>query len=97
MRIRYEEQETFCNEVDRIAAITYGCDSAFGGNSLSAYAVRLGEKQSSEYALVDFAEQTIFYIYLQNVPLEEIEFDHELVPSEYIGYGELKTEDSSLP
>ena len=89
LHIRYEDGEAFNAEVERIASLTYNCNNAFAESGLSAYAMRLGKKQSSEYALVDRDKQTVYYIYLQNLPLEEIELDRKLVPDNYSGYGDI--------
>lgn len=90
LEIQYSDEALFDAEIEKISSMATECKESFGQLELSAYATRLGADLSSEYALIDEEQQIIYYVYLQNVPKEEIEFDHELIPVGYTGYGEIK-------
>ena len=86
LEIQYPDKQAFTAEVDRITALTVPCPDAFGG--LEAHALRLGVDLTSEYCLINRAEQTIYYVYLKNIPKEQVEFDQRYIPRGYSGYGE---------
>lgn len=88
LSIAYEDPTSFEREVDRIASLTTDRNDSFNDSLLDAYAVRICEELVSEYALVDSSNQMIYYIYLRNIPVNEIEINHELLPHGYTGYGE---------
>lgn len=89
LHIHYEDNEVFQDEVKRISALAFDSTDAFNKTEFSAYSLRLGTDLSSEYAMVDGSNQNIYYIYLQNLPQNEIEFDGSLIPNGYTGYGEV--------
>lgn len=89
LKIQYKDQQSFDDEVDRIASVANVCNDAFDETNFDAYVMRLCEELVSEYALVDDNEQTVSYLYLKNIPKSEIEIDHTLLPKGYSGYGEL--------
>ena len=90
--IKYEDPTLFEAEVARIASLSTLRNDAFRDSTSEVYAVRICEDLTSEYAFVDSSCQVIEYIYLRNIPKDEIEIDHELLPNDYVGYGELRKE-----
>lgn len=92
IKINYEDPTLFEDEVARIASLATLRNDAFSDSSSEVYAVRICEDLASEYAFVDSSSQVIKYIYLRNIPKDEIEIDHELLPTDYVGYGELREE-----
>ena len=89
LEIAYTDDVLFAEEVKRISSMSFDCSDYFEESVLSAYATRLGIHYSSEYALIDNEGQIIYYIYLQNLPKNEIEIDNQLLPNGYVGYGEV--------
>lgn len=89
VEVRYGDEKQLQDEENRLALLGFSCDEYFEGTNLSAYATRLGDNGASEYALIDHVNQTVRYIYIQNLPAEEIEFDHQFLPDGYTGYGEV--------
>lgn len=89
LQVHYSDSEVFLEELDRISSLTYDCTDLFEGTGFSAYAIRLGVESTSEYALVEEENQTINYVYLQWLPLEEIELDEKYIPKGYSGNGEI--------
>ena len=79
----------FKAELERLALLASECSAYFEESKLISYATHLGKNYSSEYALADEQELVIYYIYLQSLPREEVEFDHDLLPTGYTGYGEI--------
>lgn len=87
--VKYNSNEEFDSECERISSCSFTCDNSFVESGLEAYATRIGENLSSEYALIDTKQNTVYYIYLQNIPKKEIEFDDMFLPVDYDGYGEI--------
>lgn len=88
LEIQYPDEQAFAAEVDRLTALTFPCPDAFGG--LEAHALRLGEALTSEFCLIHRAEQTVSYVYLKNIPREQVEIDQRYIPQGYSGYGEME-------
>lgn len=95
LKIQYADKAMFDTELEKISAMSFDCSQCFEESALSAYATRLGEHFASEYALIDEKQQVIYYIYIQNLPKTEIEFDHRFLPKGYKDYGEVVTEDET--
>ena len=91
LEIQYTDEDMFIREVEDISSISFSCDDYFPEIGFSAYAIRLGADSSSEYALIDEENQTVYYIYLQNIPQKEIEIDHKFLPAGYTEFGEIIT------
>lgn len=89
LHTKYNDNNIFKKELDRVASMSFSCDEYFDNATYKAYATRLGEEYSSEYALINEQDQIIYYIYIQDLPKGEIEFDHSLLPIGYSGYGEV--------
>lgn len=94
LEVCYNESD-FSIEKDRIISITKECDDYFINSNLNAYSLYLGEDNSSQYVLIDYNTNTIYYIHLQDLPKEEIEIDEKFLPDNYIGYGEIKQSTNS--
>lgn len=77
------------SEEDRISSIAKESNDKFNNPDFKAYSTQICNEGISEYVLINNEYQTIYYIYLQDIPKKEIEFDHELLPKEYNGYGEI--------
>ena len=92
IKVHYEDYTLFDAEVTRIAGLATLCNEAFNQPSLDAYGIRILEDNTSEYAFIDSNNLGIYYIYLQSLPKEEIEIDHNLLPTEYFGYGQVREE-----
>lgn len=92
LKIQFSDEDMFQAELDRMKALSSRCDEYFEESNLDAYATRLGEDFLSEYALVDNEQLVVHYIFLQNLPKNEIEFDHQFLPIGYTGYGEIAKE-----
>lgn len=90
LKIHYNDISSFNSEKDRIISLSSNCNEYFEQSNYKAYATRLGDDGSSEYALIDETQQIIYYIFLQDLPKEQIEFDHRLLPTGYTEYGDIK-------
>jgi len=86
MKIQYIDKMIFDKEYDKIRSMAFDCNDFFEVDDLSAYAVRLGEEWSTEYALIDEEQQIIYYIFLYSVPKSQIRFNHRLLPAGYEDY-----------
>ena len=86
MEIQYTDKMVFDKEYEKIKSMAFKCDEYFDEVDLSAYAVRLGEEWSTEYALIDEEQQIVYYIFLYSVPKSQIRFNHRLVPAGYEDY-----------
>lgn len=91
LEIEYREPD-FYEEVDRIASLATQSNDLFSNNGCDIYARELGIDNISEYACIDLEERFIRYIFLQDIPKAEIEFDKEWLPMGYSGYGEIKSQ-----
>lgn len=91
LQVNYDK-ESYKKEIDRIKSITYACDDYFCESDLSFNAKYLCNDGISEYAAFDELNFSIYYIYLQYIPKNEIEFEHRFLPDDYSGYGELDTD-----
>ena len=54
-----------------------------------AYVAVLGWENCSEYVLIDEANFTLHYVYLQSVQQEELRIDSQYLPLYYSGYGDV--------
>ena len=89
LQIHYSDQTAFCEEVCRITAIAQECTDLFEGTDFVAYSNKMGVEYASEYVLVEEDSQTINYLYLQSLPIEEIELDEKYIPKGYSDYGDI--------
>ena len=88
LEIQYPDETSLNAEIDRFSALSERCDEFFDKTGYEAYATRLGDEiGSSEYALIDRDNKKIYYIYLQTLPMDEIEFSHTLLPDGYEDWG----------
>ncbi len=78
----------FENETKRLSEMSYDATDLFDTHC-SVYATRILIEDTYEYALINFQKNTITYIYIQNLPKEEIEFNHDFLPKEYYRYSEM--------
>ena len=92
LEIQYDDETLFTVETERLSTLSVTCDEFFEHTGFSAYATCFGENFSLEYALVDQEQHIIYYIYLQQMPKDEIEFDHQLLPIGYTGFSEIEQE-----
>lgn len=91
LKIHFLNEDLFEQEVSRISNHAFVCSDKFQNSKCAAYATRLGDfeefensiEDSFEYALLDDEQNTIYFIYLQNVTAEEVEFNHEFLPDDY--------------
>lgn len=88
LEIQYDDPLVFDREVDRLMGLTFSCPDVF--DNLEGYALRLGENLASEFCLVDREKQIVSYVYLKNIPREQVKFDHRYIPEGYEGYGEVE-------
>lgn len=95
LKIQFDDSNVFEDELKRIKQLSLECSEYFDRSDFESYAICLGENYSSEYALVGKDDLLIYYISLYNIPKEQIEFDHQFLPINYEGYGEIKTDISS--
>ncbi len=58
--------------------------------AFEAYVLVLGYNSTNYYALID--GNTVHYVLLQIVSIDEIDFDKNLLPKSYKGYGEVECE-----
>ena len=88
LEIEYREPD-FSEEVDRITSLATQSNDLFSENGCDIYATELGIENISEYACIDPEERLILYIYLQDIPKAEIEFEEKWLPLGYSGYGKI--------
>lgn len=89
VQVRYDDIEGFRNEKQRLQTKYNNCDAYFNVEGYSFKSSNLSESGFLEYAAIYEKEQTVIYVYLQDLPYEEIEFDEKFIPSGYTGYGDL--------
>ena len=89
LKIRYDDDFSFLAEKKRIESVSYDCDAYFDTEEYSWHAVSLAESDFFEYAAVSRNKPIICYVYLQSLPIGEIEIDQRLIPRGYPDYGEL--------
>ncbi len=82
LKIHYDT-DLFVSEKERISSITEECTDSFNNPDFTAYSTQICNEGVSEYVLINNEAQTIYYIYLQDIPKKEIESDHKLLPEEY--------------
>ena len=82
LKIRYDT-DLLLSEKERISSMTEDCTDSFGNPDFMACSTQICNEGVSEYVLINNEDQTIYYIYLQDIPKKEIEFDSELLPKEY--------------
>lgn len=89
VQVRYDDIEGFRNEKQRLQSKYNNCDAYFNVDGYSFRSSNLSELEFLEYAAINETEQTVIYVYLQDLPYEEIEFDEKFIPNGYTGYGDL--------
>lgn len=86
LQVQYD-QLAFDEEMERIAMLGEECTVLFNaGNVYKEFTSSLNEEYY-DYALIDEIKQTVQYIYIQSLKEEEIEFSHDLLPTNYDRYG----------
>jgi len=85
--------EDFDKEVLRLSRITDEKSPRIKGNDqivyntddfvLPAYVTVYNDQRSYEYALINRSNYEIIYVYIENVDLEAIHFNHEYLPNDY--------------
>ena len=88
LHIRYDETD-FVKEVQRIEAQATDRTDAFDCAPFQALALCLGTEDRSEYALIDTRGRSIYYVYLYNLPKDQLEIDPRFLPIGYTGLGEV--------
>ena len=82
LKLNFSNSEKFEAEIERIKDRAFMCQEYFGDFDLIAYATKLND-DNCEYVLINTNNQTINYIYLQQVRREEIEINENLLPNNY--------------
>ena len=89
VQIRYDDIESFRRETQRLQSLYADCDAYFDVDGYDFIASSLSGADFLEYAAIHENEQTVLYVYLQDLPYDEIEFDEKFIPNGYTGYGEI--------
>ena len=89
VQIRYDDIESFRRETQRLQSLYADCDAYFDVDGYDFIASSLSGADFLEYAAIHENEQTVLYVYLQDLPYDEIEFDEKFIPIGYTGYGEI--------
>ena len=87
---KYSDDE-FESEINRLKSIKYEDGNTIFDTknfNFDAYVARVGYDCTSEYALINKANNRIVYIYLQFAKIGDIHFDSNLLPNGYQSYGE---------
>ena len=82
LEIEYFDQASFDMEKNRLESF-YSCSEYFSKKSLDAFANSMGTDYQWEYALVDTRCRKIYYVYIQNLPESEVEFEDTFLPDAY--------------
>lgn len=91
LQVQYNDAQSYDEELERLSAISEDCKEYFEDLDFSvALATSICKEGYTEYALVDSQRHEIFYIYVDGLPIDQIEFDHELLPLGYGDYGYLE-------
>lgn len=83
LQIKYENYNEFKVEKERIESIAFVCTDRFDNSKFIPYCVKMGNDYTLEYALVNENESEIYYIYINNLSRNEIEFDSKFLPLDY--------------
>lgn len=83
LQIKYENYNKFKVEKERIKSIAFICTDRFDNSKFIPYCVKMGNDYILEYALVNENESEIYYIYINNLSKNEIEFDSKFLPLDY--------------
>lgn len=86
--VRYETEESFEKELQRLEELAPISPSKYF-DTPAAITV-LGWQGCSEYALIDWKNLTVRYIFLQGGKLEDIEIPAEYLPTGLADYGEIE-------
>lgn len=90
LKVKYISETTFLDEKKRVQAISYDCNAYFSTNEYSFYATHFAESGFFEYVAICQEDKIIYYLYIQDLPCEELEIDDTFIPDGYMDYGELK-------
>ena len=85
LKVIYNE-DTFLAEQERIANISTEDKENFTAVDFVAYDLKIGDQGCWEYALLDDSQKAVYYIFLYNLPKNEIEIDENLIPQNYVDY-----------
>lgn len=85
LEIAYDDI-SFDSEQKRISKMTVEDKENFTDSRCSAYSLQMGENGCWEYALTDNGQNIVYYIFLYNLPEEEIEMDKNFLPENYVDY-----------
>lgn len=96
LEIKYFDAEEFQREVDTLSQQCFCVDDYFTDLN-KVFAIRFGEddgiegeNDGIEYAAINENEQVISYVYLDDLPKEQIEIDSKFIPNGYYGYSTVK-------
>lgn len=85
LEIAYDDT-SFDSEQKRISETAVEDKENFTDSRCSAYSLKMGENGCWEYALTDDSQNMVYYIFLYNLPEEEIEIDKNFLPENYVDY-----------
>lgn len=77
LEVQYNDEELFKEEKERICNLAFDCEELSNERFSSAYATCTEQEKYLEYALIEEDAMKVYYIYIQNVPLKEIEISKE--------------------
>ena len=92
LSIKYDDKSEFDKEVERIALNSIECSEQFENLDFDffAYATILGWEDSMEYSIINNDDQIVHYIYVQCTEKQEIEFEQDLLPTNYSELDDMK-------
>ncbi len=82
LEVQYDDNNLYNSELSRISELAFECNEYFDNEKYNAFATQLDANLYYEYVLIDRKESKLYYIYLQNIPKEEIEINNEFLPVE---------------
>ena len=92
--VKYDDVLEFNRETERLSKMAYNATELFDTEYM-VMATRILVDDAYEYAFIDSNEMNIKYIYIENLPKEEIEFEHIYLPKEYYRYSEQNEDNTS--
>ena len=75
--VKYEDSASYNMEIDKLMSITSDSSNFFKETEFICYPINIGSDSYSEYeyALADNEQKMIYYVFLKNIPQDEVEFD----------------------
>lgn len=89
LEIKYFSDELFQKEFDKLSQQCF-CVEDYFIDADKVFAVRFGEDDAIEYAMINEAEQLIAYVYIQSLPKDQIELDSKFIPTGYYDYSKVQ-------